>query len=87
MTPSLPERIAELVQETMRNNTDTLVAIYRTDNPNVPINDIVLFMDATKSPELMFRVERRSLLDELLELRAKVTKLELAVMGTEGAKQ
>lgn len=87
MTASLSERIAELVQETLRNNTDTLVAGYRSDNPDVPINDIVLFMDATKSPEVMFRVERRSLLEELVELRQKVSKLELAVMGTEAAKQ
>lgn len=87
MTASLSERIAELVQETLRNNTDTLVASYRTDHPDVPINDIVLFMDSTKSPEIMFRVERRSLLEEMVELRQKVSKLELAVMSAGEAKQ
>lgn len=79
--PSLSERVASLIQETLLRNTDTMIARYYAEHPEVPINDVVLFLDSTQPPAMMFHVERRSVLDELMELRQKVSKLELSLMS------
>lgn len=79
--PSLSQRVADLVQETLTRNTDTMIARYYAEHPGVAINDVVLFLDSTQPPAMMFRVERRSVLDELIELRNKVSKLELSLMS------
>lgn len=84
MKDSLHERINNLIRETIAENTDTLVAIYHAEHPEVPISDVMFIVDATASPLTMFRVERRPLMEELIELKNKVRQLEVSLMGGAG---
>lgn len=64
--PSLADRMASLVHETLSRNTDTMIARYFAEHPEVPVNDVVLYLDQSQAPAMMFRVERRAVLEELV---------------------
>lgn len=74
--------IQELVNETLGRNVDTLVAEFIRTNPSVPVQEITIMVDSSEPPLSMFRIDRRSNIDEIMNLRQRVKQLEAQLLQT-----